>query len=103
MGMKYSIIFLVDEEREEFSAFPVKVPLPVYLNAALSECTGTLIMTLSPYQELTAASYEKVVDSMAEGVKAQGSGVRAGGKSAEDQVLQDEPVAVHRLKLQRKG
>ena len=113
--MKYSIIFLVDEESDEFSgffdliydlfeargedfevlvvangtedfvacrlnsgtnhlenlkviAFPAKVPHPVCLNAALSECTGTLIMTLSPYQELTAASYEKVVDSMTEGM-----------------------------------
>jgi hypothetical protein len=113
--MKYSIIFLVDEESEEFSAFfdliydiflargegfevlvvangtesfvacrlnsgrnhlenlkviafPAKVSHPVCLNAALSECSGTQILTLSSYQELTSPSYERIIHAMTEGV-----------------------------------
>jgi hypothetical protein len=113
--MKYSIIFLVDEESEEFSgffdlicglfeeqgedfevlivangtesfvisrlnarkthlaemkvvAFQGRVPQPVCLKAALSECGGTLILTLRAYQELTSASYKKVLHLMQEGV-----------------------------------
>jgi hypothetical protein len=113
--MKYSIIFLVDEESDEFSgffglvhglferededfevlvvangtsdfvaksmnsrknhlerakliAFPAKVPQAVCLNAALCECSGALILTLSPYQELTSPSYEKIIHAMTDGV-----------------------------------
>ena len=113
--MKNSIIFLVEEEHEEFSgffdliyglfeeqgedfevliiangtesfviswlssrkghlakvkviAFPGKVSQPVCLKAALNECGGTQILTLSPYQELTSASYKKLLHSMQEGV-----------------------------------
>jgi hypothetical protein len=113
--MKYSIIFLIEEEDEEFPgfleqiyglfeeegedfevlvvangtesfvrsrlnsrrnhleklkaiAFPARVPQPVCLKAALSECSGTQILTLSPYQELTSASYKKLLHSMPEGV-----------------------------------
>ena len=113
--MKYSIIFLVEEESEEFSgffdlvygvfekqnkdfevlvvangtesfvaselnshrhnlerlkviAFPRTVPQPVCLKVALSECSGTEILTLGPFQELSPASYEMVIRSMAEGV-----------------------------------
>jgi hypothetical protein len=113
--MKYSIIFLIEEESEEFSsffdlvygvfekqnkdfevlvvangterfvaselnsrrhnlerlkviAFPRTVPQPVCLKVALSECSGTEILTLGPFQELSPASYEMVIRSMAEGV-----------------------------------
>ena len=113
--MKYSIIFLVDEENDEFSeffdriyglfeeqgeefevmvvangtesfvmcrlnshknnlenlkvvAFQKKVPQPVCLKVALRECSGTEILTLSPYQELSSTSYEEVIRSMVPGV-----------------------------------
>ena len=112
--MKYSIIFLVDEESEEFTqlfeiiyrllekrtgefeilvvangterfvqlqlnstknhlddlriiSFQRTVPQPVCLKAALGECSGKLILTLAAFQELTADSYEKVINSMADG------------------------------------
>jgi hypothetical protein len=115
VDMKYSIIFLIEEESEEFSgfldliyglfeeqgedfevlvvangtesfvtsrlnsrrnhlerleviAFPARVPQPVCLKAALNECSGTHILTLGPYQELTSASYRKLLHSMREGV-----------------------------------
>jgi len=113
--MKYSILFLVEDENEEFSgffdliydlfeeqgedfevlviangtegfvrarlssrknhlgrlkvtAFPRKVPQAVCLQVALSECSGSLILTLGPSQELSAASYENLIHSMRDGV-----------------------------------
>ena len=114
--MKYSIIFLVEEESQEFAqffdviyrlfeekamefevlvvangtenfvksqlnsrnnhsevlkviAFQRNVPQSVCLNAAFSECSGSEILTLGPDQELTSESYEKLINSMTDGVE----------------------------------
>ena len=113
--MKYSIIFLVEEDSQEFAqifdtiyrlfeekatefevlvvangtesfvksqlnsrnnrleelkviSFQRNVPQPVCLNVALSECSGEEILTLGAFQELTTASYQKLINSMTDGV-----------------------------------
>lgn len=114
-SMKYSVIFLIEEESDEFSAlfdliygfmekqdkafevlvvangtesfvaselnshrhnlerlkviaFPKAVPQPVCLKVALKECSGTEILTLGPFQELSPASYEMVIQAMTDEV-----------------------------------
>jgi hypothetical protein len=113
--MKYSVIFLIDDESEEFSgffdtiyglferlgedfevvvvangteryvgaglnsrknqtenlkivAFQKKVPQPVCLKTALNQCSGNLILSLGSFQELSSSSYDRLVDSMTDGV-----------------------------------
>jgi hypothetical protein len=48
--------------------FHRKVSQAICLNAALEECSGAEILTFGPFQELTEASYEKLIDSMDHGV-----------------------------------
>jgi hypothetical protein len=49
-------------------AFQKKVGDAVCLLAALSECNGTHILTLSPFQELSSAAYQTIICSMTDEV-----------------------------------
>jgi len=113
--MKYSVIFLIEEESEDFCrlfdiicklfkdknkefeiiiianatenivksqliclknhpeeikliAFQRKVSQSLCMKVALSESSGEKILTLGPFQELSTESYEKLIDSMIDGV-----------------------------------
>lgn len=113
--MKYSVVFLVEEEDEAFAnffdviyrlfegrhyefevvvvangtenfvkgqlnsvrggirgvkliAFPKKVPQSVCLISALNQCTGGLIVSLGPFQELSFPSYERLIHAMTDEV-----------------------------------
>jgi hypothetical protein len=55
-------------EKLKIVTFQKKAPQPVCLKVALSECSGTEILTLGSTQELSSDSYEKLVRSMIEGV-----------------------------------
>ena len=67
--VKSQLISLENHSEEvKMISFQQKVSQSLCMKVALGECGGEKILTLGPFQELTAESYEKLVNSIPEGV-----------------------------------
>ncbi len=55
-------------ERIKLIIFRHKVTQAICVNAALNECSGDEVLMLGSFQELSAVCYEKLIDSMTDGV-----------------------------------